>query len=65
MTADVPEAPRALSMAQAQWLDASKGLREGRAQVREALARDYHAAGMTRAADAEYQRARDIREGRE
>ncbi len=58
------ERVKKLSQAQAAWLDASQGLREGRAFVREELARDFHAAGMTRAADAEYQRAKDIRSGK-
>lgn len=47
------------------WLLASRGIRKGRAFVREELARDFHARGSTRAADAEYQRAKDIMEGRE
>lgn len=47
------------------WLDKSPAFRNGRAMVREALATDLHASGMTRAADQEYQRAKDIREGRE
>jgi hypothetical protein len=57
--------PQQLTQRQAAWLDASVGLREGRAQVREQLARDLHAAGQARAADREYQRAKDIREGKE
>lgn len=65
MTAEAPAPkPKALSFYQAQWLDASTGLREGRASVREALARDYHAQGMTRAADHEYDIAKQIREGK-
>lgn len=47
------------------WLRQSPAYRNGRAMVREELARDLHAQGQTRAADGEYQRAKDIREGRE
>lgn len=45
------------------WLGTCQGIREGRAFVREELARDFHARGMTRAADAEYQIAKEIRGG--
>jgi hypothetical protein len=44
---------------------ASEAFRNGRAEVREALARDYHAAGEIRTADGEYQRAKAIRAGTE
>ena len=57
-----PSPPGQRSLA---WLEQSAAFRNGRASVREQLAADHHAAGMTRAADQEYQRARDIREGRE
>lgn len=45
------------------WLASFQGIREGRAFVREELARDFHAQGMTRAADREYEIAKAIRSG--
>lgn len=56
--------PQQLTQRQAAWLDASEGLREGRARVREELARELHAAGQARAADREYEIAKQIREGK-